>query len=114
MLKSTFKPGLFLGRQLNRQASGMYCGELLFDGGPPIYQRKQCNGGNPMRRIRRIWQLFKTASSKLVPVLNDIGIKVTIFFLDSPKSFELKCDMGFPFIAFVLPLGDMLTIYRPH
>jgi hypothetical protein len=35
-------------------------------------------------------------------------------FGDSPKNFKLKCKMGFPFITFVLPLGDMLIIHRPH
>ena len=68
-----------------------------------------------MGRIQRIWKLFKTASSEPVPALIGIGIEVAVFsFGDSPKNFKLKCKMGFPFITFVLPLGDMLTIHRPH
>jgi hypothetical protein len=93
----------------------MCCGILPFDGGPPIYQRKLCIGGDVMGRIQRTWQLFKTASSERVSAHIGIGIKGVIFsFGDSPKSFKFKCKMGSPLITFVLPTRDMLTIRHPH
>jgi len=50
-----------------------------------------------MGRIQRIWQLFKTASSKPVPALIGIGIEVAVFsFWRLSKEFQTQMQDGIP------------------
>ena len=73
----------------------MFLGTLQFDGGRTIYQRKLCNGGDPMGKIQMTWRQFTTAFTKLKPAHISIGIGGAVHsFGDSPKSFRLIWEMG--------------------